>query len=87
MLFPLPEPRFLQLDLLRKPLPQQFLLFLELGVIQLLDLCFPEFTRLHLRLAVGFVVRFFGGGDEVEHVYAEEEGSEFAEITVVLVVD
>lgn len=30
---------------------------------------------------------FFGGRDEVEHVYAEEEGAEFTEVAMIFVVD
>lgn len=87
MLLPLPKPSLLHLDLLRKPLSQQLFLLLELGVVQLLDLGLAKLARLHLRLAVGLVVRLFGRGDEVEHVYPEEKGSKFTEVAVVFVVD
>ena len=87
MLFPLPEPRFLKLDLLRESLTQQLLFFLEFGVVQLLDLCLAKLARLHLRLAVRFIVRFFGRRYQVEHVHAQQEGTEFTEIAVGFVVD
>jgi hypothetical protein len=60
MLLPLPEPRFLKLDLLRESLTQQLLFFLELGIVELLDLCLSKLACLHLSLSVCFVVRFFG---------------------------
>lgn len=61
MLLPLPKARFLSLDLLREPLSQCFLLLLELRVIQLLHLRFAKLARLHLRLTVVLVVKFFSG--------------------------
>lgn len=87
MLLPLSKSSFLHLDLLRKPLSQQLFLFLELGVVELLDLGLAKFARLHLGLTVQLVVRLFGGGDQVEHVHAEEQRTEFSEIAVILVVD
>jgi len=56
MLFPLPEPRLFGLDLFGELLPQLLFFLLELGVVQLLDLGFPEFASLHLRLPVVFVM-------------------------------
>lgn len=87
MLLPLPEPAFFELDLLGKPLSKHFLLFLEFGVIDLLDLWFPEFTRFHLSESVGFIVVLFGRGDEVQHVGSDKQGSEFLEIAVFLVLN
>ena len=87
MLLPLPKPRLLRLDLLRKLLPQALLFLLELGVVAVTRLGFAEFAGLHLLLAVVLVVKFFGCGDEVEHVRADEEGAEFLEVAVVLVLD
>jgi hypothetical protein len=87
MLLPLSKSSFLHLDLLRKPLSQQLFLFLELGVVELLDLGLAKLARLHLGLTVQLVVRLFGGGDQVEHMHAEEQRTEFSEIAVILVVD
>jgi hypothetical protein len=87
MLLPLSKSSFLHLDLLRKPLSQQLFLFLELGVVELLDFGLAKLARLHLGLTVQLVVRLFGGGDQVEHVHAEEQRTEFSEIAVILIVD
>lgn len=85
VLFPLPEPRFLRLDLLGELLPQLLLLLLELRIIRLLDLGLSEFARLHLCLPVVFVVQLLGRRDEIEHVCADKERAEFLEIAVALV--
>jgi hypothetical protein len=85
MLLPLPEPAFLELDLLGKSFSEHLLLFLEFRVINLFNLCFSEFTRLHLSESVGFVMVFFGRGDKVQHVGSDKEGSKLLEITVVFV--
>ena len=87
MLLPLPEPAFLQFDLFGKPLPEHLLFLFELWVVDLLDFWFSEFTSFHLGKSVGLVVRLFGGGDQVEHVHAEEQRTEFSEVAVILVVD
>ena len=73
VLFPLPEPRFLRLDLLGELLPQLLLLLLELGVVGLLDLRVSEFARLHLCLPVVLVVQFLGSGDEIQDMCADKE--------------
>ena len=87
MLFPLPESGFLRLDLLGKLLPECLFFFLELGVVAVTRLGFAEFAGLHLLLAVVLVVKFFGCGDEVEHVRANQEGSKFPEIAVILILN
>ena len=87
MLLPLPEARLLGLDLLREPLAESLLLLLELGVLELARLALAELADLHLRLAVVLVVELLRCRDEVEHVRANEEGTQFAEIAVVLVLD
>ncbi len=87
MLFPLPEPLFLQFDLFRKPLSQQFLLLLELWIINLFDLWFSEFSSFHLSLSVSFIMCFFRRSDEIEHVDAKEESSKFLEVAVFFVFD
>jgi hypothetical protein len=87
MLFPLPKPRLLSLDLLREPLPQLLLLLLELRVIQLLHLWLAELPRLHLLLPVVLVVGVLRCADEVQHVRPDEERAELAEITVILVLN
>jgi hypothetical protein len=87
MLLPLPEPAFLQFDLFGESLPEHLLFLLELWVVDLLDFWFPEFTSFHLSKSVRLVVRLFGRGNQVKHVGSDKEGSEFLEITVVLVLD
>ena len=87
MLLPLPKPRLLRFNLLRELLPQRFFLLLEFRVIPVPRLGLAEFARLHLLLAVMLVVEFFGGGDEVEHVRADEEGAELFMVAVVLILD
>ena len=87
MLFPLSEPSLLGLDLLSESLPQLFLFFLELRILQLLDLGFAELTRLHLLLTVTLVVRLFGRRDQIQHECAYQERPEFSEVTVLVVLD
>ena len=60
MLLPLSEPGFFGLDLLGKALPQLFFLFLELGVVEPLDLWLTKLAGLHLLLAVALIVLIFG---------------------------
>jgi hypothetical protein len=87
MLFPLPEPGLLHLDLFGEPLPKDLLLLLELRVVVLLDLGFTEFAGLHLALPVAFVMTFLGSGNEVEHVGADQKRSKLLEVAVILVLD
>jgi len=87
LLLPLSETVLLNLNLLREPLSEVLFLFLKLGVIKLSWSRLTEFTGLHLLSAVGFVVRFFGGVDEIQHVSSDENGAEFLEVAVVLVLD
>lgn len=72
LLLPLSESVFLNLDLLGESLSQALLLFLELGVVELSWSRLAEFASLHLLGAVSFIVGFFGGVDEVEHVGSDE---------------
>lgn len=72
MLLPLPEPRLFQFDLLGEPLSQHLLLFLVFWIINLPDFWFSKLSRLHLSETVRFVMVLLGGGDEVEHVRADE---------------
>ena len=87
MLLPLPKPRLLRLDLLREALTQRLFLLLELGVIKLLHLRLAELARLHLLLAVVLVVQLLRRADQIEHVRADEERAQFAEVAVVFVLD
>ena len=87
MLLPLPEPGLLRLDLLGEALPESLLLLLELGVLELAGLLLARLAHLHLRVAVVLVVELLSRRDEVEHVSADEEGAELAEVAVVLVLD
>jgi len=87
MLLPLPEPAFLQFDLFGKPLSEHLFFLLEFRVVNLLDFCFPEFTSFHLSKSVRLIVCLFGRGDQVKHVCSDQEGSEFLEITMFLVLD
>jgi len=87
LLLPLSESVLLNLDLLREPLSEILFLFLELGVVELSGSGLAELARLHLLGTVGFVVCFFGGVDEVEHVGSDENGTELLKIAVVLVLD
>ena len=87
MLLPLPEASLLSLDLLGEALAKRLLLFLELGVLELARLLLAELARLHLRLAVVLVVKILRRRDKVEHVRADEQRAELAEVAVVLVLD
>jgi hypothetical protein len=87
LLLPLPEPLLLDLDLLRKPLPQRLFLFLELGVVELAWTRLAKLARLHLLCAVGFVVVLLSGVDKVEHVGADEDGAQALEVAVLLVLN
>ena len=87
MLLPLPEASFLRLDLFGEPLPESLFLFLELGVLELSRLLFAKLANLHLSLTVVLVVEFFGGRDEVQHVCADEKGTEFTEVAVAFVLN
>ena len=72
MLLPLPEARFLRLDLLGELLAEGLFFLLELGVVQLLDLGLAELASLHLLLAIVLVVELLGSRDQVQHVRANE---------------
>jgi hypothetical protein len=87
LLFPLSEPMLLNLNLLSESLSQRLFLLLELRVVELTRSCLTEFAGLHLLSAVGFIVGFFGGVDEIEHVGSDEDGTELLEVAVVLVLD
>lgn len=87
MLLPLAETGFLGLDLLSEALAESLFLLLELGVVELLDLRLAELARLHLLLAVVLVVQLLRRRYEVEHVRADQQRAELAEVAVVFVLD
>ena len=87
MLLPLPETCFLRLDLLREALAKCFLLLPELRVVELPGLLLAKLAHFHLRLPVVLVVELLGGRDQVQHVRADEERTQLAEVAVVLVLD
>jgi len=82
MLFPLPETRFLGLDLLGEALAERLFFLLELRIVRLLDASLARLAGLHLFQAVVLVVLFLGSMDKVEHVGADEQGTELAEVAV-----
>lgn len=86
-LLPLPKPLLLNLNLLRKPLPQLLLLLLKLRIIQLPRPRLSKLACLHLLRPVGFIVRFLRRVDEIQHVRADEDGAELFEVAVVFVFD
>ena len=63
MLFPLPEPGLLVLDLLGEAFAERFLLLFEFGVIRLLHSRFAELPGLHLLLTVILIVNVFSCRD------------------------
>jgi hypothetical protein len=85
MLFPLSEPSFFCLNLLREPLPELLFFLFEFGIVKLLDLGFPELPGLHLLLTIVFVMAFFRRRNEVKHVRPDEQRSKLSEIAVILV--
>jgi hypothetical protein len=87
MLFPLSETSFLGLDLLCEALPEGLFLLLELRVVGLLDASLAKLASLHLLQAIVLVMRVLSGADEVQHVGANQERSQFTEIAVVLVLN
>lgn len=87
MRLPLTEARLLELDLLCEAAAQGLLLLAVLWVVELLDLWLTELASLHLLLPVVLVVSFLCRGDQVEHMGADEEGSQLLEIAMLLVFD
>lgn len=87
LLLPLPEPCLLLLDLFREPLAQVLLLLLELGIVELSRTSLAELAGFHLGCAICLIVLLLGGVDEIEHVGANEDASEFLEITMLLVLN
>ncbi len=87
LLLPLSEALLLDLDLLGEALAKSLLLLLELGVVQLPGAGLAELTGLHLLSTVRLVVKLLGGVDKIQHVGADEDGSELLEVAVVLVLD
>lgn len=85
VLFPLPEPGLLGLDLLSEAFAESFLLFFKFGIIGFLYSRFAELPGLHLLLTVILVVDVFGCGDQVKHVRANQAGSQLSKIAVVLI--
>ena len=59
VLFPLPEPGLLGLDLFGEAFAKSFLLFFEFGIIRFLYSRFAELPGLHLLLTIVFVVDVF----------------------------
>jgi hypothetical protein len=85
MLLPLPEAGFLGLDLLGEALSEGFFLFLELGVVRLLDTGLAKLASLHLLQAIVLVVVFLSGVDQIQHVGTDQQRSQLAEVAVVLI--
>jgi hypothetical protein len=82
MLFPLPETRFLCLDLLNEALAKHLFFLLELWIVWLLDMSLARLAGFHLFKMAVLVVLFLGSMNKVEHVGADEQGMELVEITV-----
>jgi len=82
MLFPLPETSLLGLDLFGEALAECLFFLLEFRVVWLLDASLARLASLHLFQAVVLVVLFLSSVDEVEHMGADEQGTELAEIAV-----
>ena len=82
MLLPLPETSFLSLDLLGEALAERLFFLLELRVVRLLDASLARLAGFHLLQTVVLVVLFLGSMNKVEHVGADEQGTELAEIAV-----
>ena len=59
----------------------------ELGVLELARLLLAELADLHLGLPVVLVVHLLRRRDEVEHVRADEQRTQLAEVAVVLIFD
>lgn len=87
LLFPLSEALLLDLDLLSESLSQSLLLFLELGVVELPGSSLAEFASLHLLCSVGLIVKLLSGVDKIEHVGADQDGSQLLEVAVVFILD
>jgi hypothetical protein len=82
MLFPLPETSLLGLDLLGEAFAERLFFLLEFRIVRLLDASLAKLASLHLFQAVVLIVLFLSSVDEVEHVGADEQGTEFAEVAV-----
>ena len=87
MLFPLPEPSLLALDLLGEAFAEGFLFLFEFGIVRLLHSRLAEFPGLHLLLTVVLIVDVFSRGDQVKHVRANQARPQLPEIAVILVLD
>jgi hypothetical protein len=87
LLFPMSEPLFFNLDLLRESLPQTLFLFLKLGVIQFSRSGLTKLSRLHLLSTVCFIVLLLGGVNEIEHMSADENRAELFEVAVVFILN
>jgi hypothetical protein len=85
LLLPLPEALLLNLDLFGEALAESLFLLLELGVVELARAGLAKFAGLHLACAVGLVVVLLGCVNKVKHVGANEDGSQFLEIAVLLI--
>ena len=87
VLLPRPEVGLVRLDLLGEAAAQRLLLLFEFRVLELAGLLLAKLAYLHLSLPVVLVVHFLRRRDEVEHVRADEERAELAEVAVVLALD
>ena len=87
VLLPLTEAAFLELDLVRKLAAERLFFLLEAWVFKPLDAWLAVLARLHLCLAVVFVVEVLGVGNQVEHVRSDQEGAQLFKVAVVLVFD
>ena len=87
MLLPLPESRFLGLNLFREAFPKLLFLLLELWVVALLDFRLAKLARLHLLLAVILIMVLLRGGDQIQHVSTNQERAELLEVAVILILD
>lgn len=85
LLLPLPESLLLDLDLLGEALAESLLFLLVLGVVELAGAGLSELSGLHLLGAVRLVVQLLGRVDQVQHVRADQDGTQLLEVAVVLV--
>ena len=87
MLLPLPEPALFSFDLFREAFPERLLLFLKLGVIDPLGLAVARLAGLHLLLTVVLIMQFLRHGNEIQHVSADQQRTQLAEVAVGLILD
>lgn len=73
VLLPLTEAALLELDLVRELAAKRLFFLLEARVFEPLDAWLAILARLHLCLAVVFVVVVLSVGNQVEHVRSDQE--------------